>query len=96
MALTSIKNCNYKCSDLIPYEIRWRDLRGHDRVVVTFIIPIQSMPITTNVVSSTGRWFSLVTPVSSTNKTDCHNITEKLLKVALNIINQTNHNNKNS
>jgi hypothetical protein len=31
----------------------------------------------------TGRWFSLV---SSTNKTDCHNITETLLKVALNNI----------
>ena len=32
---------------------------------------------------------SLVTPVSSTNKTDCHNTTEILLKVALNTINQT-------
>jgi len=32
-------------------------------------------------------WFS---PVSSTNKTDCHDITEILLKMALNIINQTN------
>jgi hypothetical protein len=30
-----------------------------------------------------GRWFSLDTFVSSTNKTDCHNITEILLKVAL-------------
>jgi len=28
-------------------------------------------------------------PVSSTNKTDCHDITERLLKVALNTINQT-------
>ena len=37
----------------------------------------------------TGRWFSLGTPVSSTNKTDRHNITEILLKVALNTINQT-------
>ena len=34
------------------------------------------------------RWFSLVTPVSSTNKTDCHDITEIFLKVALNTINQ--------
>jgi hypothetical protein len=34
-----------------------------------------------------GRSFFLPgTPVSSTNKTDCHNITEILLKVALNII----------
>jgi hypothetical protein len=33
---------------------------------------------------NTGRWFSLETPVSSTNKTDLHNITEILLKVVLN------------
>ena len=37
---------------------------------------------------ATGRWFSLCTQVFSTNKTDCHNITEILSKVALNIINQ--------
>jgi hypothetical protein len=30
-----------------------------------------------------------ISPVSSTNKTDCHDITEILLKVALNTINQT-------
>jgi hypothetical protein len=35
---------------------------------------------------ATGQWFSLGTPVSSTNKTDCHDITEILLKVALNNI----------
>ena len=34
-------------------------------------------------------WFSPSTPVSSTNKTDHHNITEILLKVALNTINPT-------
>jgi hypothetical protein len=33
------------------------------------------------------RWFSTGTPVSSTNKTDCYDIAEILLKVALNIIN---------
>jgi hypothetical protein len=38
----------------------------------------------------TGRWFSPGTPVSSTNKTDHHNKTEILLKVALNTIKQTN------
>jgi hypothetical protein len=38
----------------------------------------------------TGRWFSPGTLVSFTNKTDRHNITEILLKVALNTINQTN------
>jgi hypothetical protein len=37
----------------------------------------------------TGRWFSLGTTVSSTNKTDHHDITEILLKVALNTITLT-------
>ena len=36
---------------------------------------------------ATGQWFSQGTPVSSTNKTDRHDILEILLKVALNIIN---------
>ena len=38
----------------------------------------------------TGRWFSPGHPVSSTNKTDHHDITDILLKVALNTIKQTN------
>jgi hypothetical protein len=37
----------------------------------------------------TGGWFSPVTPVSSTNKTDRHDITEIVLKMALNIIYHT-------
>jgi hypothetical protein len=37
-----------------------------------------------------GRWFSLGTPASSTTKTGCHDIAEKLLKVAL------KHQNSNS
>jgi hypothetical protein len=35
---------------------------------------------------ATGRWFSPGTPVSSTNKTDHHNVSEILLKVVLNTI----------
>ena len=35
------------------------------------------------------QWFSAVSPISSTNKTDCHDITEILLKVALNTITPT-------
>jgi hypothetical protein len=35
----------------------------------------------------TGWWFSSGTPVSSTNKTDRHDIAEILFKVALNTIN---------
>jgi hypothetical protein len=63
-------------------------------------LPIQSVSITTKVVSSIpahgegysiqqyviGQWFSLGTPVSSTDKTDHHDITELLLKEVLNII----------
>jgi hypothetical protein len=40
----------------------------------------------------TGQWFS---SVSSTNKTDSHDLTEILLKVALNTINQTKSNQEN-
>ena len=36
-----------------------------------------------------GQWFSSGPPVFSTNKTDRHDITEILLKVALNTIKQT-------
>ena len=39
---------------------------------------------------ATGQWFSLGPPVSSTNKTDRHNIAKILLKVALNAI-KLNH-----
>jgi hypothetical protein len=39
---------------------------------------------------TTGRWSSPGLPISSTNKTDRHDITEILLKVALNTINQLN------
>ena len=39
----------------------------------------------------TGQWFSLSTLVSSTNKTDRHNITAVLLKMVLNTINLTLH-----
>jgi hypothetical protein len=38
---------------------------------------------------ATGRWFSPGTPVSSINKTDRHDITKILLKVALNTITLT-------
>ena len=38
---------------------------------------------------ATGRWFSPGTPVPSTNKTDCHNIAEILLKGVLNTITLT-------
>ena len=39
---------------------------------------------------ATSCWFSWGPPVSSTSKTDCHEITEILLKVVLNTIKQRN------
>ena len=39
----------------------------------------------------TGRWFSPGTPVSPTNKTDRHDITEIVLKVALNTTTRTRY-----
>jgi hypothetical protein len=73
-------------------------------------LPMQSVPIATNLVSSNldqGEvyliqhygikflgdlqqvWFSLGRPLSSTNKTDRHDIAEILLKVSLNTISIT-------
>ena len=40
---------------------------------------------------ATGRWFSPGTMVSTTNKTDRHDITEILLKVVFNTLNQPNN-----
>ena len=53
-------------------------------------VPIQLMATCTryNSLSVTGRWFSLGPPVFSTNKTDRHDITEILLRVALKTTNQ--------
>jgi hypothetical protein len=39
---------------------------------------------------ATGQWFSPGAPISSTNRTDRHDIAEILLKVALSTIKQTN------
>jgi hypothetical protein len=50
---------------------------------------MQSVPITTNVVSSNLDLGEVYNIISSINKTDRHYITEILLKVALNTIKQT-------
>ena len=57
-----------------------RGCYGRDYMVVAF---------TTTCAIVTGQWFSLGTLVSLTNEIDRHDITEILLKVALNTINQT-------
>jgi hypothetical protein len=41
---------------------------------------------------ATGQWFSLSPPVSTTNKTDRHDLTEILLNVTFNTIKQTKKN----
>ena len=82
-------------------------------MVVGFMQSMQSVPITTNVLSSNpthGEVYSIQhyvikfvsdlrqvggflpsIPVSSTNTTDCHNITETLLKVTLSTMTLTLH-----
>jgi len=74
--------------------------RGSDRMVVQCLSPPRlrvHIPLGRVVLDTTlcdkicqglaaGQWFS---PVSSTNKTDRHDITEILLKVALNTITLT-------
>ena len=81
-------------------------LHGRDRMVVGFtttyaisayhhcriLIRARCTTLCDNVCQwlATGRWFSLGSPVSSINKTDCHNIAEILLKVAFITIKQTN------
>jgi hypothetical protein len=102
---TSTQNCFRDRQIPISYQT----LKGAF-VVIDLQLPLQSVPITTKVVSSnpvhgemysiqhyvkklvswlaTGRWF---TPVSSTNKADRYDMTEILLKVALNTITITSN-----
>jgi len=53
-----------------------------------------NIPFTLGQWLARGRWFSLDTPVSSTKKIDCHDITAILLKVALITISLHLHCNK--
>ena len=72
--------------------ILFRGRRGRDRMVVgfttTYAIRARCTTLCDKVCQlfATGQWFSPGPPVSSTNKTDHHNITGILLKVALSII----------
>ena len=83
----------------------FRGRRGHDRMVVgfntTYAIYAYSYEfypcswrgvLDTTFCDKVCQWFSPCTPVSSTNKTNRHDITEILLKVELNTLHQpTNH-----
>ena len=52
-----------------------------------FDLRLLTTPLLSSIFSYYFLWFSPVTPVSSTNKTDRPDIAEILLKVALNTIN---------
>ena len=70
---------------ILPYQVRSSDVnvtcswRG---ILDTY----------TTLCDKVDQWFSLGTPVSSTNKTDRHDIIEILLNVALNTITITSQN----
>jgi hypothetical protein len=59
----------------------WREVYSIQPYVIKFVSELRQV----------GAWFSPGIPVSSTNKTDRHDMTEILSKVALNTINP-NHN----
>ena len=63
-----------------------RSLCGGSRQPMLFHLNVLLMLHSTDVA---GHWFSPITLVSSTSKTDRHDITEILLKVALNTITLT-------
>jgi hypothetical protein len=72
----------WKWFETTVFERTWWTLsgRGLQHYVIKFVSDLRQV----------GRWFSPGPPVSSTNKTDRHDITEILLKVVLNTIKQTN------
>ena len=82
------------------FRMPWRGRRGLDRIVGGFstICAISAYHrswrgvLDTTLCDKVCQWFSPITLVSSTNKTDRHDISELLLKVALNTINQTKPN----
>jgi hypothetical protein len=73
---------NYLCNQCLSPLMLWVRISIRARCTILFDKVCQSL--------ATGLWFSLGPPVSSTNKTDHHDITEILLKVVLNTIKQTN------
>jgi hypothetical protein len=68
------------------YNIMWYSLSVIQHYVIQFVSDT-TLCDTVCQWFATDRWFSLCTPVCSTNKTDRHDITEVLLKMELNIIN---------
>jgi hypothetical protein len=71
---------NYLCSQCLSSLMLWVRLPQRARCTTLCDKVCQWL--------AAGRWYSLGTPVSSTNETDRNDIAEILLKVALNTINQ--------
>ena len=67
---------NYLCNQCLSLPTLWFRIRLRRGVVETTLSDKVCQWL------ATGRWFSQGTLVSSLNKTDCHDITEILLKVA--------------
>jgi len=86
-------NCTTKCRALIVTS-KWHEIL---QLTLWVRIPLRQGVLDTTLCDkvcqclATGRWFSPGTPVYSTNKTDCHDITEILLKVVLNTITPSRH-----
>ena len=79
MAVEFITKCAISAYPHLSYEFEFRSWRG---VLDTLCDKVCQWLVT-------GWWFSPGTLVSSTIRTDHHNITEIVLKVALNTINLT-------
>jgi len=73
---------NYLCNQCLSSLMLWVRISIRERCTTLYDKVGQWL--------ATGQRFSPGTPVSSTNKTGCHDITEILLEMALNTIKQTN------
>ena len=73
---------NYICDQCLSPLVLWVKISIRARCTTLWFKVCQWL--------ATGLWFSPGPPVSTTNKTDHHDITKILLKVALNTIKQTN------
>jgi hypothetical protein len=78
------------CIQLYLYHIMTLSLKLRCLSPLILCICIPRMEKCTTLCGIVCQWFSLGTLVSSANKTDCHDITEILLKVTLNTIKPTN------
>jgi hypothetical protein len=87
------------CWNRLPQPIVWVSLLKHSRLLS---LPSDTNSLRWDVLDTTlcdkvcqwlgtGQWFSPGTPVSSTNKTDHHDIAKILLKVALSTIKPTKY-----